>query len=157
MNDHPLRVLDFVGDCVRTIVRRRDLARMRTIKLDEASCIGGVKKRLRTTKVSFQSIYRIELAQNAAHLLWRVTMLDSIPHRLSVEHALTLRELANAEIAILELRNGDASCVAGGWPREQVMEGVSPCSCALGHARARGRRCAILIRRVAAVEGSGHV
>lgn len=51
--------------------------------------------------------------QRNSYLFWRVAMLDSIPHDLSVEHGLILCELPNAEVAILELRDGDARCIDG--------------------------------------------
>jgi len=99
---------------------------VRTIELDEASRIGGVKEGLRTMKVSSTVIDRLELAKQATHLLWRVAMLDGIPHRLRVEYGLILGELANAEVAILELRDGDARRIDGGWSSEEVVKRVTP-------------------------------
>lgn len=133
MDDDPLRVLDLVRDRIRAVGRGRDLAGMRSVKLDEASRVGGVKKRLRRSKEGeLPSDRPTPTREKPSYLLWGVTMLDSITHRLSVEHALTFGELSNAEVTILELRDGDARRVGGSWSSEKVVKRVAPLGHALG-------------------------
>lgn len=81
-------------------------------------------------------------------------MLDRIPLCLRIKNALSLSQLANAVVAILELRDGNAGGVDCGWSREEVVKRVAPW---LRVGRTRWCVGGVLVGRSVAEERLGHV